>query len=82
MYRSILRKTFVASLAVALCGGIVFVLLQLVGIIAGNAMLLAAPNTVFKTILCISASVSSIAAYLMLHVGSTPLEYAQENSSK
>ncbi|TAP24720.1 MULTISPECIES: hypothetical protein [Micrococcaceae] len=82
MYQLILRKTFVASLALALCGGIVFVLLQLAGMIFGSALLLTGPNAVFKTVLCICASIASIAAYLLLHVGSTPVKYAQENSSK
>lgn len=82
MYRLILRKTFVASLAVALCGGIVLVLLQVAGVIFGSAALLTGPNTVFKTILCICASVASIAAYLLLYVGSTPVKYAQEHSAK
>lgn len=82
MYRLILRKTFVASLALALCGGIVFVLLQLAGIVFGSAALLSGPNAVFKTVLCICASIASIAAYLLLHVGSTPVEYAQEESAR
>ncbi|UUX59233.1 hypothetical protein [Glutamicibacter halophytocola] len=82
MYQLVLRKTFVASLALALGGGIVFVLLQLAGIILGNAPLLTAPNSVFKTVLCICASIASIAAYLLLHAGSTPRKYAQENASK
>jgi len=82
MYRLILRKTFVVSLAIALSGGIVFVLLQLVGLAFGSAALLTGPNTVFKTVLCICASIASITAYLLLHVASTPVKYAQEKTSK
>jgi len=82
MYQLILRKTFVTSLALALCGGMVFVLLQLTGLVFGSAALLTGPNAVFKTILCICASIASIAAYLLLHVGSTPVKYAQENAPK
>lgn len=82
MYQFILKKAFVLSLAIALCGGVVLVLLQLAGILFGSAALLTGPNTVFKTVLCICASIASIAAYLLLHVGTTPVKYAQEKSSK
>lgn len=82
MYRSILHKVFVFALALALVGGVVFVLWQALGLALGSAAILTAPNNVLKTVLCIAASVASIAAYLLLHVGSTPREYAEENQSK
>lgn len=82
MYRFILQKTFVVALAVALCGGVVFVLWQAIGLVAGSAAVLSAPNGIFKTVLCIAASLASIAAYLLLHVGSSPRQYAGENQPK
>lgn len=82
MYRLILQKIFVMSLAVALCGGVVLVLWQSVGLAAGSSAVLTAPNGIFKTVLCIAASAASIAAYLLLYVGSSPRQYVEENQSK
>jgi hypothetical protein len=68
MLHRIVRTTFIASLATALIGGVVLIAWQGLGLAAGDAGILTAPNGVFKTILCIAASIASIAAYLLVHV--------------
>ncbi|MDR4534578.1 hypothetical protein [Glutamicibacter sp. PS] len=74
--------TFVVSLGIALCGGILFVLWQSIGLVLGDAAILLAPNGLFKIVLCVAASLASIAAYLLLHVGSSPREYAEKGKSQ
>ncbi|MER7558971.1 hypothetical protein ABTZ46_18655 [Nocardioides sp. NPDC126508] len=70
MTRSILHTLFIASLVVALLGGLVLIGLQAVGLVAGSQALVVGPNGLFKTILCIAASTSAVTAYLLTHVGS------------
>lgn len=47
-----------------------FVAWQVLGLAFGNAALLTAPNGVFKTVLCIAASIASVAAYVLVHAKS------------
>ncbi|NKX55517.1 hypothetical protein [Arthrobacter mobilis] len=68
MLHRIARATFIASLAAALAGGVLLIAWQILGLAAGDAAILTAPNGLFKTILCIAASISSIAAYVLVHV--------------
>ncbi|GER23901.1 hypothetical protein NCCP1664_23960 [Zafaria cholistanensis] len=68
MLHRIARTVFTASLATALLGGVLLILWQALGLAAGDAGILTAPNGVFKTVLCIAASVASIAAYILVHV--------------
>lgn len=70
MTQSILRTVFIASLVVALLGGLVLIGLQAVGLVVGSHALVVDPNGVFKTILCLAASVSAVTAYLLTQVGS------------
>ena len=70
MTQSILRTVFIASLVVALLGGLALIGLQAVGLVIGNQALLVGPNGLFKTILCVAASTSAVTAYLVTHVGS------------
>ncbi|MFL4473936.1 hypothetical protein ACIPVK_08060 [Paeniglutamicibacter sp. MACA_103] len=70
MIHRITYATFVASLATALLGGVLFVAWQALGLAFGNAYLLTSPNGVFKTVLCIAASIASVAAYVLVHAKS------------
>lgn len=70
MTPSILRTVFIASLVVALLGGLALIGLQAVGLIVGSEALVVGPNGLFKTILCVAASLSAVTAYLLTHVGS------------
>lgn len=67
MVHRITYTTFVASLSIALLGGVLLVLCQLLGLALGHGGILSAPNGIFKTVLCIAASVASVAAYLLVH---------------
>jgi len=69
MTRSILHTVFIASLVVALLGGLALIGLQAVGLVAGSEALVVGPNGLFKTVLCIAASTSAVTAYLLTHVG-------------
>ncbi|MFE6508202.1 hypothetical protein ACFVDI_11375 [Nocardioides sp. NPDC057767] len=69
MIRSILHTLFVASLVVALLGGVALIGLQGVGLAVGSEALVVSPNGVFKTVLCVAASISAVTAYLLTHVG-------------
>ena len=68
MLHRIARTVFTASLAAALLGGVLLIIWQALGLAAGDAGILTAPNGIFKTVLCIAASVASIAAYVLVHV--------------
>ncbi|WP_336713913.1 hypothetical protein [Arthrobacter sp. USHLN218] len=68
MLHRIARTAFIASLSIALAGGVLLIVWQALGLAAGDAGILTAPNGVFKTILCIAASAASIAAYVLVHV--------------
>jgi len=68
MLHRIARTAFIASLAAALAGGVLLIAWQVLGLAAGDAGILTSPNGVFKTVLCIAASVASIAAYVLTHV--------------
>ena len=68
MLHRIARTVFIASLSTALAGGVLLIVWQALGLAAGDAGILTAPNGIFKTVLCIAASVSSIAAYVLVHV--------------
>lgn len=70
MTRSILRTVFIASLVVALLGGLALIGLQAAGLVVGSQALVVAPNGLFKTILCLAASTSAVTAYLLTQVGS------------
>lgn len=70
MTRSILHILFVSSLIVALLGGLALIGLQAVGLVVGSQTLVVGPNGLFKTILCVAASIAAVAAYLLTHVGS------------
>lgn len=70
MTRSILHTLFIVSLVVALLGGLALIGLQAVGLAVGNQALVVGPNGLFKTILCVAASISAVTAYLLTHVGS------------
>lgn len=70
MIRSILHTLFIASLVVALLGGVALIGLQAVGLVAGSQALVVGPNGLFKTILCVAASVSAVTAYLLTQTGS------------
>lgn len=59
------RGLFVATLAVALVGGLGLIVVQAVGLIAGSGAVLDAPNGVVKNVLCICASVAAVAAYAL-----------------
>jgi hypothetical protein len=81
MIHRITYATFVVSLATALLGGLLFVLWQVVGLAIGNAGLLTSPNGVFKTVLCIAASIASVAAYILVHAKSaSPAHCAKEGT--
>ncbi|MGY0388064.1 hypothetical protein ACWZJV_13935 [Nocardioides sp. WG-D5] len=69
MTRSILHTLFVSSLVVALLGGLALIGLQAVGLVVGSQALVVGPNGLFKTILCVAASIAAVAAYLLTHVG-------------
>jgi hypothetical protein len=68
MLHRIARTAFIASLATALAGGVLLIAWQVLGLAAGDAGILTAPNGIFKTALCIAASTASIAAYVLTHV--------------
>jgi hypothetical protein len=68
MLHRIARTVFIASLSTALAGGVLLIVWQALGLAAGDAGILTAPNGIFKTVLCIAASASSIAAYVLVHV--------------
>lgn len=68
MLHCIARTAFIASLSIALVGGVLLIVWQALGLAAGDAGILTAPNGVFKTVLCIAASAASIAAYVLVHV--------------
>ncbi|OIJ24374.1 hypothetical protein [Nocardioides luteus] len=70
MTRSILHTLFIASLVVALLGGLALIGLQAVGLVVGSQTLVVGPNGLFKTILCVAASISAVTAYLLTHVDS------------
>ncbi|WP_328528167.1 hypothetical protein OG984_21220 [Nocardioides sp. NBC_00368] len=70
MTRSILHTLFVSSLVVALLGGLALIGLQAVGLVVGSQALVVGPNGLFKTVLCVAASIAAVAAYLLIHVGS------------
>ncbi|MEY9259373.1 hypothetical protein ABH903_002405 [Brevibacterium epidermidis] len=59
---------FLASIGVAVLGGILLVVCQLIGLVFDAEPLVTAPNGVFKTTLCIAASVSSLAVYFLVYV--------------
>lgn len=65
MIRSLFRVVFVASLAVALLGGLLFVLVQAGGMVAGDGGIVDGVNGMFKTVLCVAASLSAVAAYVV-----------------
>ncbi|EMY32742.1 hypothetical protein D477_018571 [Arthrobacter crystallopoietes BAB-32] len=68
MLHRIARTAFIASLTTALAGGVLLIAWQALGLATGDAGILTAPNGIFKTVLCIAASIASIAAYLLVHV--------------
>lgn len=82
MLHRIVRTTFIASLATALIGGVVLIAWQSLGLAAGDAGILTAPNGVFKTILCIAASVASVAAYLLVHVKAAKPSHTAEAGTR
>lgn len=67
MLHHIARATFITSLATALVGGVLLIAWQVLGLAAGDAGILTAPNGAFKTVLCIAASTASVAAYILTH---------------
>lgn len=65
--RRMLTGLFVLSIAIAGVGGLLMVAVQAVGLVAGQAVLVDALNGTYKTVLCVAASVASIAVYLTLY---------------
>ena len=66
-FRQLMTGLFVLAIAVAGLGGLLMVAVQAVGLVAGQAILVDALNGGFKTMLCVAASVASIAVYLTLY---------------
>lgn len=59
------RATFTTALTVALLGGLALIAWQSVGLVVGSGAVVTAPNGVFKTVICVAASIAAIAAYLL-----------------
>lgn len=78
MMRALLRAVFVASLAIALLGGVAVVLVQSGGMVAGDGGVVDGVNGTFKTVLCVSASVSAVAAYVLAQLPEPDAEAAEE----
>lgn len=64
-FRRAIEVLFVLTLAVLLAGGIVFVLGQAIGLMAGQGQWLTALNDTIKTPICIAASVCAVAGFLL-----------------
>lgn len=62
------------TLLVAVFGGIALIISQLFGLVFGVEALLTLPNGVFKTTLCIAASVSALAVYFLLYIKPIPAQ--------
>lgn len=65
MVRKFTLSLFTASFSLALIGGIILVLTQVVGLGIGSVAVVDILNGVFKSLVCISASVSAVTAYLL-----------------
>ena len=65
--RRMLTGLFVLSIAIAGVGGLLMVAVQAVGLVAGQTVPVDALNGTYKTVLCVAASVASIAVYLTLY---------------
>lgn len=72
--QKLVYTVFLVTIAVAVFGGILLVLSQLIGLIFGFESLVSAPNGWFKTVLCIAASISSLAVYFLVYVKPTASE--------
>ena len=68
MFTTITRTVFVTALALALIGGLVLIGWQSLGLLVGSGVTVSAPNGVFKTVICVAASIAAVAAYLLTHV--------------
>ncbi|MDR6640663.1 hypothetical protein [Paenarthrobacter nitroguajacolicus] len=63
--RRTIQATFVITLALLLVGGVVFVVGQAAGLVAGQGAWLAFFNEFFKPGMCIMASVCAVAGFLL-----------------
>ncbi|MEV4901169.1 hypothetical protein AB0K08_07460 [Citricoccus sp. NPDC055426] len=65
--KRVMNPIFVVSISVAVLGGLLLVASQALGMITGQVALLEVFNGWFKTVLCIAASIASIAVYFTLY---------------
>lgn len=63
--RNILNAIFVITIGLSIAGGIVFVLLQIIGIVPGNLEFLKSLNANIKPIIVVTCSIAAIASFLM-----------------
>lgn len=60
-----LQAIFVITLAISIAGGILFVAVQLIGLLPGNLEFFTTMNTLIKPPLVIVCSICAIASFLM-----------------
>lgn len=63
--RNALQAIFIITLGLSVVGGIVFVLLQIGGLIPGNLEYLKALNANLKPVIVVTCSLAAIASFLM-----------------
>ncbi|SDS58702.1 hypothetical protein SAMN04489743_0391 [Pseudarthrobacter equi] len=81
-FRRAIEVLFVLTLAVLLAGGIVFVLGQAIGLVAGQGQWLTALNDTIKTPICIAASVCAVAGFLLSYKRRQPQEQPQKAGAR
>lgn len=81
-FRKAIEVLFVLTLAVLLAGGIVFVIGQGIGLVAGQAQWLAALNDTIKTPICIAASICAVAGFLLSYKRRQPQEQPQRAEAR
>ena len=80
--RRAIEVVFVLTLAALLGGGILFVLGQAIGLVAGQAQWLTLLNDAIKTPICIAASVCVVAGFLLSYKRRQPQEQHQKAGAR
>lgn len=70
----LVRATFVITLAICLVGGLLFVLGQAVGIVAGQGAWLVTMNATVKNPIVVSSAICAICGFLLTYAAGAPAE--------